>query len=85
MHNGQTVVEYATLLAVVVAVFLSMNAYVERSVRAGLKGVEGELNLSIVPTPPLQTIIQDPINPDPVVPPGCHIEVKKGKKVVVCG
>lgn len=42
--RGQSVLEYATFIAVVAAAVITMSTYVRRSVQAKLKGVEERIN-----------------------------------------
>ena len=42
-HNGQNIIEYAIVIALVSAAMIAMSTYVYRSVQATQKVVEGEL------------------------------------------
>ena len=44
MKKGQSTLEYALIISVVVAALMAMNAYVQRSVQANLKMVEARVN-----------------------------------------
>lgn len=43
-RGGQTSLEYAVFLAVVVAALITMSTYVRRAIQANLKTVEGQVN-----------------------------------------
>jgi len=42
--QGQSIIEYALIIAVVVAALTAMSVYVQRSVQANLKMVEEQIN-----------------------------------------
>lgn len=42
--NGQTTLEYAVFIAVVVAALIGMQLYVRRSIQANLKSLEDRVN-----------------------------------------
>jgi Flp pilus assembly pilin Flp len=42
--NGQSIIEYAVIVSVVVAALTAMSVYVQRSVQANLKTVENQIN-----------------------------------------
>lgn len=42
--RGQSILEYALIIAVVVAALTAMSVYVQRSVQANLKTVEDQIN-----------------------------------------
>lgn len=42
--KGQSILEYALLVAVVVAALMAMNTYVQRSIQANLKVIEDQIN-----------------------------------------
>jgi len=48
-RSGQSVLEYALIIAVVVASLMAMNAYVQRSVQANLKTLEDQINVNPIP------------------------------------
>jgi len=43
-RQGQSIIEYALIIAVVVAALTAMSVYVQRSVQANLKMVEEQIN-----------------------------------------
>lgn len=43
-HRGQSTLEYAVLIAVVVAACITMTSYIHRAVQANLKVVEEQVN-----------------------------------------
>jgi len=43
-RQGQSILEYALIIAVVVAALTAMSVYVQRSVQANLKTVEDQIN-----------------------------------------
>ena len=43
-RQGQSILEYALIIAVVVAALMAMSVYVQRSVQANLKTVEDQIN-----------------------------------------
>lgn len=45
-RKGQSILEYALLIAVVAAAFVAMQAYVNRAVQANLKSLEDQINES---------------------------------------
>ena len=45
--KGQSVLEYAMIVAVVVAALMAMGAYVRRSVQANLRIIEDQINASV--------------------------------------
>ena len=44
MKKGQSILEYAMIISVVVAALMAMNVYVQRSVQANLKMIEDRVN-----------------------------------------
>ena len=42
--NGQSILEYAMIISVVVAALMAMSVYVQRSVQANLKTIEQRVN-----------------------------------------
>ena len=44
LMRGQSILEYALIIAVVVAALTAMSVYVQRSVQANLKTVEDQIN-----------------------------------------
>jgi hypothetical protein len=44
MRKGQSVLEYAVLIAVVAIAFMAMNTYTQRSLNAAMKTVEDRVN-----------------------------------------
>ena len=46
LRNGQSVIEYAILIAIVAAALIAMRVYVERAVQANLKLMEERINAS---------------------------------------
>lgn len=44
MRRGQSALEYALIIAVVVAALIAMSVYVRRSVQANLKMIEDQIN-----------------------------------------
>ena len=44
MKRGQTILEYALIIAVVVAALTAMGVYVQRSIQANLKTIEDQIN-----------------------------------------
>ena len=44
MRRGQSVIEYALLIAIVAAAFLAMQLYMQRAVQANFKLVEDQIN-----------------------------------------
>jgi hypothetical protein len=44
MKRGQSILEYAAIIAVVVAALSAMNLYLQRSVQANLKLMEDKIN-----------------------------------------
>ena len=51
VNGGQSVVEYAVLIAVVVAALLTMNVYIRRSVQANPRAIEDQINAEAVEPP----------------------------------
>ena len=43
-RHGQSIMEYAVFIAVIVAALIAMNDYVRRSIQANLKTVEEQIN-----------------------------------------
>lgn len=43
-RRGQSILEYAMIIAVVVAALTAMSVYVQRSVQANLKVIEDQIN-----------------------------------------
>ena len=46
--RGQSVLEYAVLIAVVVAALLAMNVYIRRAVQGNLKALEDQINADAI-------------------------------------
>mgnify|MGYP001766201596 CR=1 FL=1 len=44
MRKGQSILEYAMLVSIIVAALMAMNVYVQRSVQANLKMIEDRVN-----------------------------------------
>jgi len=77
-RHGVHTLEYAVLISAVVAAYLSLHTYVQRSINANLKALEGEINTSIQQIFPVATRVPivpppppggDPSDPDPADPP----------------
>lgn len=51
-NNGQSTVEYALFVGVVVAALVAMSTYVQRSIQANLKAVEDQINAEACAPPP---------------------------------
>ncbi len=43
-EKGQSVLEYALIIAVIVSALMAMNVYVQRSVQSNLKTLEDQIN-----------------------------------------
>lgn len=43
-QSGQSILEYAMIVTVVIAALMAMNMYVQRSVQANLKVIEEQIN-----------------------------------------
>ena len=43
-HKAQSTIEYAMLIAIVAAAFITMQMYVQRATRASLKTLEDQIN-----------------------------------------
>lgn len=48
---GQSTLEYAVFIGVVVAALVAMQLYVRRSIQANLKALEGQINAEALPAP----------------------------------
>lgn len=47
-NRGQSTLEYAMIIAVVVAALTAMSLYIQRSVQANLKMIEDQVNAEVV-------------------------------------
>jgi len=45
MRKGQSIIEYALLIAVVAAAFMAMHLYAERAVQANFKLIQDQINV----------------------------------------
>jgi len=43
-HRGQSSLEYALLIVIVITAFVAMRVYVQRAVQANLKALENQIN-----------------------------------------
>ena len=48
LRSGQSILEYAVLIAVVAAALLAMNVYIRRSVQGNLKALEDQINADAI-------------------------------------
>ena len=44
MRKGQSILEYAMLISIIVTALMAMNIYVQRSVQASLRMIEDRVN-----------------------------------------
>lgn len=50
-RQGQSLLEYTTIVVVVIAALTAMSLYVQRSVQANLKALEDQINANPYPNP----------------------------------
>ncbi len=49
MKRGQSTIEYAILIAIVAAAFITMHLYMQRAVQANFKLIEAQVNTDATP------------------------------------